>query len=112
MGDSTGNGSYFIQKPGSTGMYTWTDPCCIEFTVKEVTGDVRFQCYNTANSYVFDFSSVGNWRVTYDGTTFTRYLNGEQQGIPFDSALNNSRIGFIAQNGESVKFTDFMIYPI
>ena len=48
----------------------------------------------------------------YDGTNITAFLDGEQQGNPVAKQLNNTRLGFIVENNKSVKFTDFVIYPI
>lgn len=108
---------FFIKNPSISGMYGWTDPCVIQFTAKEVTGAVRFQFYSTSTptttySYNYDFTNTGTHKLVYDGTNITAFLDGEQQGNPVAKQLNNTRLGFIVENNKSVKFTDFVIYPI
>ncbi len=113
-GDSSGNGMFYAQKVGQTGMYCWNDPLTVEFDVVSVTGAVRFQTYSSSTTvaYSYDFTQTGHWKFVYDGTNITAYFNGEQQGNPQSRTLTNSRIGFIAENGESITFKDFVVYPI
>ena len=113
-GDSTGVAMFFAQKVGQTGMYCWNDPLTIEFDAIAVTGEVRLQIYSSSTlvGWNYDFIQTGHYKVVYDGTNITRYLDGVQQGSPVARTLTNSRIGFIAESGESVTFKNFVIYPI
>lgn len=105
---------FFAQKVGQTGMYCWNEPLTVEFDAVSVTGAVRFQAYSSSTTvaYSCDFTQTGHWKFVYDGTNITAYLNGEQQVNPLARELTNSRIGFVAESGESITFKDFVIYPI
>lgn len=94
-------------------VYDWESPFCVEFDVVDIKGKIRLQCYsNTVNrGSIFDFNETGHIKLLYDGTTSTVWVNGEKQK-PYGVDMDNVRIGFIVENGESFTYKDFRIYSV
>ena len=79
----TGEGrTYAISKPFTgASSYDWEAPITVEFDIEDVDGEVRFQLFQAADTYVsqkltedLSLSTGGHVKVTYDGTTAKYYV--------------------------------------
>lgn len=94
-------------------IYDWKSPFCVEFDVVDIKGTIRLQCFNYEKDqgYTVDFNDEGHIKLTYDGTTSTVWINGEKQK-PYGVNMDDVRIGFIVEKGESFTYKDFKIYSL
>ena len=113
---SGNNYQCFANKAGtSTGSwYDWEAPFAVEFDITALTGTTRFQIYSQAtnNGNNWDFSQTGHYKIVYDGTSVTKYYDGQQQGTPTSIVMGIARIGFTVDLNNSITVKDFVIYLI
>ena len=93
-------------------VYDFQPSYAIEMDILEHTGTARFQIYDsTTRDAVNLVNATGHWKIEYDGTTVRPYKDGTAL-TTYERNMPNARIGFYIQLNETIKYKNFMIYPI
>lgn len=92
-------------------IYVFQPPFTVEFDIVYIVGsNARFQIYDKVTTDTYNGgSSVGHWKIVYDGTTIKPYKNGVEQ-TNFTRNMPNARIGFYIPQNCSITYKNFVIY--
>ena len=115
---SNTSGYYIANKVGTSGSSDkdWDAPFGIEFTVVSISSEEVFVGFEDSAEYNIPLSTYNiqdgdNVKILYDGDTFSISVNG---GTPAtrSKTLTTSNIYLKINKDKSLKFKEFMIYPI
>lgn len=91
-----------------------TTPIEMLFNVTAITGSIQLVIVdNNSNQRFIDITEIGNYKLTFNGSTLVIQLNDAQLGNSYvvDGSNFQFRCGFNVQ-GESITIQDFTVYPI
>ena len=115
---SNASGYYIANKVGTSGSSDkdWDAPFGIEFTVVSISSEEVFVGFEDSAEYNIPLSTYNiqdgdNVKILYDGEDFSISVNG---GTPAtrSKTLTTSNIYLKLNKDKSLKFKEFMIYPI
>ncbi len=112
--EATGN-RYLYANKGTTGIYDWDTPLCIEFNFEKLNTDninPQIQLFDEQNNYFANWSySTGHYKITIKNDEVSWTINGNAQ-TGKTVTLGAFFIRFYTPVGASFKFSNFKVYPI
>lgn len=114
---TSGTDGWYLASTGSGDGWddtqNWTPSFAVEFTIVDMTDGARLRISSEYGN-LYSLYNVGDRvKIIYDGSYVDYYKVGSETRLKH-AQLNSSTvsIGFSLTNGGTIKFKDFVIYPI
>jgi len=106
--------SMFADSNGFSASFKFDSVICVEFDLISADNTFIFAILGNSNtSITCSVSQTGHYKIYYDGEKQYKYLNGELIETPSVRTLTpNCAVGFRINGTGTIKFKNFVIYPI